>query len=131
MGTTYHITLELDMQLADEVHQKIEKRLQAINQLMSTYIDDSELSVFNRAETTDCFSVSEETYEVVKTSIVISGETSGKFDVTIAPLISEWGFDKKQTHDQVPSERKIENLLQQIGYNKLKLGTNCIAKEIG
>jgi len=130
MGTTYHITLESHIELADEIHQKVEKRLQIINQLMSTYIDESELSMFNKTESTECLPVSKETYDVVKSSVVISNETFGKFDVTIAPLISEWGFDKKQTNDQVPSEKKIESLLKQVGYNKLKLGTNCITKEI-
>ncbi len=129
MGTSYRITLKASQDNANHLHAKIEKKLNRINQLMSTYIDDSELSRFNQSTSLDCQPVSTETFYVIKNSLEVSRLTGGNFDVTVGPLISEWGFDKKQTNDVVPNKRKIKSLLQQIGFEKLSLGIACIKKE--
>lgn len=129
MGTTYQITLQSDQQTVTSIQQQVNLELLRINQLMSTYIDDSELSLFNRSSSLDCQKVSAETYYVIQNAIEISKKTKGKFDVTISPLISEWGFDKKQTNDVVPSEQTIQRLLQQIGFDKIQLGNGCVKKQ--
>ncbi len=129
MGTTYQITLKTDQKTAANLQQNIDTELLKINQLMSTYIDDSELSLFNQSTSVTCQNISDETYYVIKSAIDVSKETQGKFDVTIGPLILEWGFDKKHTDDRVPNELIIERLLQQIGYNKIHFGDHCIQKQ--
>ena len=128
MGTSYQVTLESDSNTAAKIQKQIDIELIKINQLMSTYIDDSELSLFNRSSSLDCQKVSEETYYVIQNAIEVSEKTQGKFDVTIGPLISEWGFDKKQTNDVVPGDATIQMLLQQIGYDKILLGNDCVQK---
>ena len=129
MGTSYRVTLLSKPDHASLIHQQIEQKLKQINQLMSTYIDNSELSRFNRSNAITCQKISKDTYFVVKQAIEISKQTNGMFDVTIDPLISEWGFDRKQTNDQVPTQAKINQLLNQIGYDKLALGESCIQKQ--
>jgi len=129
MGTTYQITLQSDQQTAASIQQQIDTELLKINQLMSTYIDDSELSLFNRSNSLDCQKVSEETFYVIKNAVEVSEKTKGKFDVTIGPLISEWGFDKKRTNNVIPSEQTVQQLLQQIGYDKILLGDGCVQKQ--
>lgn len=129
MGTSYRITLKANQDNANHLHAQIEKKLKRINQLMSTYIDDSELSRFNQSTSLDCQPVSAEIFYVIKNSLEVSRLTDGKFDVTMSPLISEWGFDKKQTNDVVPDKWKIKSLLQQVGFEKLSLGNACIKKE--
>lgn len=129
MGTTYQITLQSDQQTASMIQQQIDTELLKINQLMSTYIDDSELSSFNQSHSLDCQKLSEETYYVIQNAVEVSEKTQGKFDVTIGPLISEWGFDKKQTNDVIPSEQIIHQLLQQIGYDKIRIGDGCVQKQ--
>jgi len=130
MGTSYQITLLSTPEKANQLHQQVEARLKEINQLMSTYIDDSELSIFNRSLSLDCQAVSNETYWVVKNSLNISEQTQGKFDVTISPLIAEWGFDKKQTDNLIPSQETINKLLAEVGYNNIVLGDACIKKKL-
>ncbi len=129
MGTTYQITLQSDKKLGANIQQQIDTELLKINQLMSTYIDDSELSLFNQSNSLDCQPISEQTYYVIQNAIEVSKKTQGKFDITVGPLISEWGFDKKQTNDVVPDQQTIQKLLQQIGYNKLHLGDGCVQKQ--
>ena len=49
----------------EELHQKIQQELDNINQKMSTYIDDSEVSRFNQHKEKTLFSLSKETIEVI------------------------------------------------------------------
>lgn len=128
MGTSYQITLKADKANSKHVHQLIETELNNVNQLMSTYINDSELSQFNQSTSLTCQPVSEQTFFVIKNAIEVSRITHGKFDATISPLISEWGFDKKQTNDVIPTEQIIQKLLKETGYQNITLGNQCVKK---
>ncbi|MGX5172806.1 FAD:protein FMN transferase [Aliikangiella sp. IMCC44653] len=131
MGTTYSITFKAPTSQFNKakLHQKVEQELKLINQLMSTYIEDSELSLFNAALSTQCQPLSNQTLYVIESAIKVAQQTQGKFDVTLAPLIEIWGFDKKQTHNQVPAENVIQQLLGEIGFQKLSVGEGCVAKQ--
>lgn len=130
MGTTYHVTLEKKDIDVEQLQIKIDERLKKINQLMSTYIDDSELSVFNQNQTTECQKLSLETLFVIKSAIDVSHKTNGKFDVTLAPLITMWGFDKKDTQDVIPSQNQIDFELNNIGFKKIIIENNCVKKQL-
>ncbi|PCI71355.1 MAG: hypothetical protein COB38_05905 [Gammaproteobacteria bacterium] len=130
MGTTYQITIESTQQEQIFLQQKIDARLIEINQLMSTYIKDSELSLFNQNDSGLCIPMSQENIFVIEQALAISKDTNGKFDITLDPLIKEWGFDTKQTNDHIPSNKIIAKFLEQIGYSKLHIEKNCIQKEL-
>lgn len=129
MGTTYQITLQVDQEAAAKLQQSIDKKLILINQLMSTYINDSELSLINQSHSTECLPLSPENNYVIQNAISVSQKTNGKFDITIDPLISEWGFDKKQTNNIIPSKAVIDQLLTQVGYSNIELFEHCIQKK--
>lgn len=130
MGTTYNVTLEKKQLNPQQLQQKIDSRLARINQLMSTYIPDSELSLFNASESTECQKLSTETLFVTQNAIKVSQQTGGKFDVTLAPLIEIWGFDKKQTNNAIPSQQVIDEMLSQIGFQKINLQSDCVTKTL-
>ncbi len=129
MGTSYQVTVEINDLDTNQLKTDIDSRLSTINQLMSTYIDNSELSLFNQSINTNCHRLSNETLYVIKNAIEVSTNTKGKFDVTLAPLIEIWGFDKKDTHNNIPEAALISQLLTQIGYQKIKVNERCISKE--
>ena len=67
MGTTYTVKLvELprDLQVT-AVHNDIDLVLQEVNQRMSTYLDDSELSLFNHSAETSWIDASEELVDLL------------------------------------------------------------------
>ncbi|MDQ7049895.1 MAG: FAD:protein FMN transferase [Enterobacterales bacterium] len=129
MGTSYQVTLQIEPQRLESIKQYIDQKLEKINGRMSTYLPNSEISLFNRTHKNDCQKVSSDTFQVVKTSLRISKETDGAFDITLDPVIEEWGFDRKFTHHQIPSQLTIDRLLSEVGYQKLSLGEQCIKKE--
>ncbi|WP_196138794.1 FAD:protein FMN transferase [Aliikangiella sp. G2MR2-5] len=127
MGTTYNVKAE-DRGDAEALQKRIDERLKEINQLMSTYIDDSELSLFNHNQSLDCLPLSKDTLTVIQAAVDISESTQGKFDVTLAPLIELWGFDKKETNNAIPSQQEITALLAKIGFSKIAIENGCIKK---
>jgi len=129
MGTTYQITLESTQEKQLSLKQSIDARLIEINQLMSTYIKNSELSLFNLNESDLCIPMSVDNLFVIAEAQKVSNQTNGKFDITLDPLINAWGFDSKQTNDNIPEDAVISNLLKEIGFTKLTVQKKCILKE--
>ena len=125
MGTTFNVKLvapdeELDFEmLEEEIHQ----RLDAINQVMSTYREDSELSAFNVSRSTDWVDVSAELCEAVDRSLIVSRETNGAFDVTVGPLVNLWGFGPDLITVTPPAQADIDAAMTQTGY--AHLSTDC------
>ncbi|MCP4663432.1 MAG: hypothetical protein GY856_49210, partial [bacterium] len=115
MGTTYSVKVvagELSSQAAaerreeiaspqreeiaspqrEEIARVIADELEVVNSRMSTYLEDSELSRFNRHAETTPFPISVETREVFAAALEVSRLTGGAFDVTVGPLVNAWGF---------------------------------------
>jgi thiamine biosynthesis lipoprotein len=123
MGTTYNITLypAKDSTLdAKQVQTQIDDSLKRINQQMSTWIQDSEISLFNNSESTDWYPVSAEFVSVVEAAQSISKSTNGAFDITIGPLINIWGFGKDFKNNN-PDDAAITAAQANTGYQKLSV----------
>jgi thiamine biosynthesis lipoprotein len=83
--------------LPDETNSVAVRKLVAavvneINQAMSPYLEQSELSVFNRTETVDWQNCSTPLADVAGHALEISRLTEGAFDPTIGPLVNRFGF---------------------------------------
>ena len=124
MGTSYNITIVVDGNFdqgkQQRLKQHIDQCLQRINQLMSTYIADSELSLFNQSAPNQWYQVSEETFAVLRYSQSLSKQSQGKFDITVSPLINLWGFDAEKMVE-FPSDQAIQVAKQQVGWEALLL----------
>lgn len=94
MGTTYSIKCWSGDAAADgsNLQKDIEQLLHQVNQQMSTYAADSELSQFNTAPAGEWFDVSPATAMVVARAIDIHKRTAGASDVTVGPLVNLWDF---------------------------------------
>ena len=123
MGTSYTIQVvpnenELDK---SKIHKNIEKILIDINQTMSTYINDSELSLFNQSKFTGWQVLSEDLFRVIAHGNQISSVSNGAFDMTIAPLVNVWGFGANMSNRVIPSNSVIQSIKQHTGYKKIKV----------
>jgi thiamine biosynthesis lipoprotein len=107
------------------VKTEVYRSLQRVNELMSTYIPDSDISKFNSANSTDWQSVASETLDVVEKAIEISKLTDGAFDPTVGPAVNAWNFGPgKKPDPTVPDEATLANLKDSIGYQKIELRSN-------
>lgn len=127
MGTSYHISIvaPLDGELnREELQLKIDSRLQEINQRMSTYITDSELSQINKAKAQQWVEVSAETAMIIDTALQISEKTAEAFDITVGNLVNLWGFGPDINLHAVPDSERITATLALCGYQNLEVQLN-------
>lgn len=124
MGTTYHIKIcpEQDTKVDKTVMQQlINTRLTEIDQRMSTYKSNSELSLFNRYPNNQWAPISPELLQVLKMGLQLSEFTNGSFDMTVGKLVNLWGFGPTINTSLIPEPEAISQLKQAIGYQKLQL----------
>ena len=123
MGTTYKVVLaNHDRERSLEtLQQQINTRLREINQVMSTYLEDSELSQFNQSTSTDWIAVSDELLQLVQRAQTISKATNGAFDITVGPAVNLWQFGPRDISQQrtLPAESDIQVVKGEIGYQYL------------
>ncbi|MCP4522450.1 MAG: FAD:protein FMN transferase [Cytophagales bacterium] len=106
MGTYYDIRYY--SQDSVNYQKAIDSVLIDFNQSLSTYIDSSEISLFNTNDTT--FVKSPYFEAVLARSREIFKATDGAFDPTIMPLVNAWGFGFHERTDDLPSQEKIDSL---------------------
>jgi thiamine biosynthesis lipoprotein len=127
MGTSYHITIADKLNKAhipqELLQKKLDQLLVQVNQQMSTYSADSEITRFNQSTTTDWFPVSKNFVQVVATAQEISKTTQGAFDITVAPLVDIWGFGK-DNKTKLPEKKQLERIKQSVGYRLLEYRSN-------
>lgn len=118
-GTTYSITYQCDSDLT----YSIESELKKVDQSLSPFNPKSVISAINRNESIEVDAMFTEVFEMAEK---ISAETDGAFDITVAPLVNEWGFGFKKGID--PTSEVIDSLRNIIGYKKVALKDGHIKK---
>ncbi len=124
MGTTFTVKVVADnLTEATEIRLQrlIEDELRAVNDKMSHYLDDSELSRFNRSRETTPFVISQSTLEVFRHAVEVSALTGGAFDITAGPLVNVWGFGAEERSETLPSDAEVAQALQRSGYDMLEI----------
>ena len=135
MGTYYQVKYVLDakqqsnMQLSAQALQiEIDKRLELVNNQMSTYRPDSELSRFNKVGKS--MTVSDAVRDVVDASLSLFKQSNGAFDVTVGPLVNLWGFGPDKRPEKVPPQALINAKMQIVGSQYLSVDGNRLIKSI-
>lgn len=132
MGTTYtikYVPSAYDSAVdAMQLQSLIDARLLQINQLMSTYIPDSELSLLNQAPANLPFPISGETAFVLEEAIRIGKLSEGALDITLGPVVNLWGFGPDLRPDVVPSSEQINRTREFVGLDKFLLESNTVFK---
>lgn len=115
MGTTYSIQADC---LGSLPNDRLDAELVRINALMSTYDPHSELSRFNRGPVDVTVPVSPELVEVVAAAFVVSEQTQGAFDATVAPLVALWGFGADAAR-RIPGDEDVTQALRSVSYRRV------------
>ncbi len=124
-GTTFHVKVPDDQPgLASDadLQAAIAQALESVDQSMSTWKPDSELSRLNRSPVGEPFPVSPELAFVLALSRQIHADSGGAFDVTVGPLVNRWGFGPDGRPTDAPDPAELETLRAQVGQDKLILG---------
>ena len=129
MGTTYSIKFSTFNDSLDSLRiaNKVDSLLLNINNQMSTWNNDSEISKFNKWVSLEPYFVSNEFLEVLNTSLSISKKTNGYFDIAIFDLMSMWGFGPSPKQG-TPKNNSIDSVLQFTGYENLNVNNDSISR---
>lgn len=94
MGTRYSIKCwsQTPSATTQSLQTEVDELLERINEQMSTYLPDSELSQFNASPAGEWFAVSKPTAFVTSEALRFHQHTNGASDVTVGPLVKLWDF---------------------------------------
>lgn len=106
----------------------IDSLLQAFNQSLSTYIPDSEISLFNQDSSKLVFK-SGFFYPVLTKSQEIYRNTASAFDPSVAPLINVWGFGKNK-NTTPPDSAQVDSLKKLVGFTNIEFDKKQVTKKI-
>ncbi len=128
MGTNYTIKYSATFSNQSNNKNKVNQVLDNINNQMSTYISDSEISRFNTFNDTTWFAISDEFSYVVTSSFKYYKISNGLYDITVMPLVNLWGFGPEIFLD-IPSKTQIDSVLQFVSQDLIEIDGNKIRKK--
>ncbi|SDH48980.1 FAD:protein FMN transferase [Chitinophaga filiformis] len=134
MGNTFEITVVAeDERWAQEKIDLAIAEISRIEQLLTTFNDDSQTNQINRQAGISAVKVDREVFELIQRSIRISGVTDGAFDITYGSIDKRlWNFDRSMT--ALPDEATAKAMVRLINYRNIILDAeNCsvLLKEKG
>jgi len=121
MGVPFRIVLYAeDKESADAAAEAAFARIKQLNDILSDYDTDSELSRLSQtAGQGKVVPVSPDLWRVLELSQALARDTHGAFDITCGPVVSLWR--KARREKKLPDPLKLAEARRAVGYEKLRL----------
>lgn len=131
MGTSYHITFKGDA--PESIQKAVDSVLLLVNLSMSTYIDSSTISEFNKSDSIFCYLTDKDAHfeTVFNKAKEVYVATEGTFDPSIMPLVNYYGFgyaEKKKVEKADTS--KIRSLLELLRFDSVMISSHTESNQI-
>jgi thiamine biosynthesis lipoprotein len=127
MGTLVRVVLYTrDEEQAQRAASAVFDRIEALEDALSDYRDESELNRLTREAVNRPQAVSPELFYVLKQSQKFSQLSSGAFDITIGPVVRLWR-EARRAH-RLPEAAKLEKARELVDYRNIELdpGTRTV-----
>jgi thiamine biosynthesis lipoprotein len=138
MGTMFDIIVyHASRPEAERAIEKAMEEIVRLDQVLSHYKADSNLSKLNREGGSRFVVVEPSLYEVIQESISFSRHSGGAFDVTIAPLLRTWknadAEGRSPTADEISEARRCVGYekIETIAPDRIRFGSDCVALDLG
>ncbi|WP_191621235.1 FAD:protein FMN transferase [Marinihelvus fidelis] len=121
MGTSWSVIAHSPRHGVDPkaVSESIAALLADLDSRLSNWIDNSEVSRFNRAQPSTWVPVSDDTLAVVLAAMDVSAQSGGSFDITLGPLIDTWGFGPGGRREEPPPDNLVSGAGSLAGMTRL------------
>jgi len=126
MGTYFVVKFEPPKDPADRNQNwlgQVLLTLDNVDNKMSTYQSDSELSKINAAWTTDPIPISKELAHVIGNALKVNQETNGAFDITVGPIVNAYGFGP-DLNVKPPNDDQLAMLWLRVGSDKFSINVD-------
>ena len=121
MGNKFEISVVSDSEAwANERIQAAVNEIKRIEQLLTTFREDSETNQINKYAGIQPVEVSDETFNLIERSIRLSGITQGAFDISYGSIDKRlWNFDTKMK--ALPDPETAKKMVRLINYRNIML----------
>lgn len=121
MGTLVTVTaVASDKKAGDRALQAAFNEIKRLEQLLSTWRADSELSQVNAAAGHRPVQVSPETLQLVIRALDIAEQTHGGFNIALGPAVEVWSVTERQ---HIPDEEELERLKPLVDWTRIQVNT--------
>src|SRR5690606_19510168 len=120
MGTSWSVKvvgLPTGMTLP-QLQQDLALLLDMVNQQMSTYIPDSDLSRFNQAAADSWHTLREDFYTLLAYSRSLARNPGGAYGPSARPLLNLWGFGRDNATLRAPTDEALAAARARIGWQR-------------
>ena len=100
----------------EELVDECVSRVNNIEKLMSVTDAESEIYGINSGSRAD---ISADTQALLEFALEMCAKTDGTLDITMYPVVQAWGFTTGEY--RVPTQAEIDELLQNVGYDKIRI----------
>lgn len=101
-----------------------EKRIFELENELSATLQTSDIWKINHACGAET-AINDDTALLITKALDIGESTHGALDITIFPVLKEWGFTTGKYH--IPNNSKLDSLLENVDYSKIKLVENNVS----
>ncbi len=123
-----YIALTVYGKSAESAAKAAKEEVMRIESLMSATDPDSEVSKINE-KAGETVTISDDTEKVIRAALETGKESGGALDITLRPVITEWGFTTGNY--KIPDEETLDNLLEKVDYRSVKVGDNTVFLPFG
>lgn len=119
MATTFEVVLPLGTPAAHEAALGALDEIDRLEQQMTVYRDDSEVSLINALAGERPIRVEESLFDLFERCLTWNRETRGAFDIAAGAIVKCWGFHKRE--GRMPSIEERRAALERSGSRRLEL----------
>lgn len=119
-----HIKIKISVFYPDSVFDMLFAVLEDVDRQYNSYQSGSYIDLINKSAG-GFVEVNDETVDILKKVIFLSGFFEGKYDITILPLIRLWGF-YKEDQQKIPSLEEINAIKPLVDYRKIEIQDNKV-----
>ena len=100
------------------------ERISELESMLSVTDENSDIWKVNHAEGGKV-SINGDTLGIINTAVEIGGRTDGALDITVYPVLREWGFTIQEY--SIPEKETLEALLQNVDYRQIETVDGCVS----
>ncbi|QGG79946.1 FAD:protein FMN transferase ApbE [Litorivicinus lipolyticus] len=132
MGTTWSVKIAHpeNRPVTDALQAQVAALLVEVNNQMSTWQSDSEVSAFNALAAPASMEVSRPFASITAKALDLARISGGQFDPTIGPVVGLWGFGPPKTENRLPTDAEIDAARAQVGYAAIAVDGQRLSKTL-
>lgn len=122
MGTFINQTVSAEN--PDDIALKASKEIKDLENLISWRVKGSDIEKINAATASEWVNVTDETINILCTSLDVAKMTNGAFEPAILPISILWDFSADTP--KVPNENELKKAVSTVGYSNLEIDKNLL-----